>query len=146
MKTSFRTFCISAGVSVALAFFYFIFFLNHVSPNEFGVAYNSNTGEIFEQDVGWHRTSPFVLVHYIPTTVINCSLGQGRVGGSSSSKVNVNRFVKFNRAKTKEFVATQGFQYWGFPNVLYGYVYSGKHFSFITDVTKEMETDVVSSK
>jgi hypothetical protein len=109
-------------------FLVYLLFWNHVDYNEIGIAYNSRTGELNKQDVGWHFTPPWVKVTYIPTIPI-------RVEFDQYSKFVLPKLVKFNPEHYKDFVNIEGFRYYGeIKWVFRQYAYSGRQWSFLEEV------------
>lgn len=102
------TLAISA-LSVVLLFY--IFCVNHVNPNQYGVAYNKADGQISQQAIGWHITAPWVKATTISDlpTVIDVS----QTGYSSSRLRFVPKFIKLRIKKEyiEDFFADTGFQY-----------------------------------
>lgn len=116
-----------AAVLIASLTTYF-FFWNHVDYNEIGVSYNSMTGELNKQEVGWHFTPPWVRVTYIPTIPI-------RVDFDGYSRFLLPKLVQFNTEYYKEFIKVEGFHYFiDFKIELREYVFSDKKWDFIIEL------------
>ena len=118
-----------AAVLIASLTTYF-FFWNHVDYNEIGVSYNSMTGELNKQEVGWHFTPPWVRVTYIPTIPV-------RVDFDGYSRFLLPKLVQFNTEYYKEFIQVEGFHYFtDFRYELREYVFSDKKWNFIIELNK----------
>jgi hypothetical protein len=107
--------------------FYFAF-LNHVSVNEVGIAYNSISGEIKEQrHPGFYVTSPATIVGYLSTLPTKVTI-------PSDAKIINSKIVKFNPDYLNEFIKDQGFK-WGLSNsqesIFLGFAYSGKKYPWL---------------
>lgn len=108
----------------------YLFFWNHVGYNEIGVSYNSMTGELNKQEVGWHFTPPWVRVIYIPTIPI-------RVDFDRYSRFLLPKLVQFNTKYYKEFIQVEGFHYFfDFSMVLREYAFSDNKWDFIIELNK----------
>lgn len=133
---------LSLFVAAVLLLFY-LGFLNYTEPTEIGIARNIFTGEMWVQEGGgWHSTPPWIRVARIdirPMRVVITTAGRG-----FSAKL-----VRFNPKVWREFVDTEGFRYWwwanrisfnfgydeeyrGMKDILRGYAYGVKSYSFIT--------------
>lgn len=114
-------------------FISYCLFLNHVDYNEIGISYNSWTGEIKKQEVGWHITSPLVRVTYVPTIPI-------RVEFDMYSRFVLPKLVKFNPEYYKEFIQIEGFHYIQDCHYLFKqYAYSDKKWVFLDEVKSEVK-------
>ena len=128
--------CLAAALVIA---FYF-FFTNHIGIQEFGVAYDSWTGEVTIQKTGWHITGPQVQVAPVSTLPIQVCLNSG-------ARLLNCKLVRFKESGIQDFVKEQGFHYYGntswgqqngcasscagMANILKGYAYSGKPWPFL---------------
>lgn len=141
---------ILTGIIGFIGFFLFwLLCLNHLAPNEFGVAYNSMNGEVSVQDEpGWHLTSPMVRVATIDTRPFQVCMGGSRI-------LNC-KLIRFKKEGVKEFVRVQGFEYWSHPQqmcsnigseqqrcsglaaTLMGYAYTDPNVPFL-EVIEEMK-------
>jgi len=106
-------------------------FLNHVSINEIGIAYDSVDGSVVKQQTaGWYMTHPLVLVTYVRTVPFKVEI-------PSTAKVIVARMVAFNPDGLDEYIRLQGWSYnldSDLPNIMLGYAFSGTQYSFLTVV------------
>ncbi len=127
---------------LAVLMLFYLVFVNYTEPTEIGIARNFVTGKMWCQtNAGWHLTSPVTRVAKIdtrPRRVVVSSAGHGY-----SAKL-----VQFDPQGWEEFVATEGFSYYwwynrfsfnggyheehrGMADILRGYAYSAKRYSFI---------------
>ncbi len=119
---------------VAFAVGLFLFYclcLNHVSINEVGIAYDSRDGTVAIQHPGWHRTHPLVRATYINTQPFRVDLSMGSQRETRVLNVKLARFVP---EYAKEFVAIEGFHYYGGTSNAYmfaPYAFSGKTYPFL---------------
>lgn len=115
-----------AGIA---AVFYYFGFLNHVSINEIGVAYDSTDGSITVQHPGWHITSPLVLATTISTLPFRVEINNG----VHTTRVLNVKLVRFVPEHVKDFISTQGFDYMsGSQNQIFcPYAFSGKTYPFL---------------
>lgn len=123
------------GASLVVGFFLFYFlFLNHVSVNELGVAYNASNGNMVAQEhPGWYLTSPLTRVAYL-------NLLPERVEIPSSAKVINAKMVRFKKEGWREYVEIQGFGYdlnTTQSSAMLGYAFSGKDWPFL-EITEEL--------
>ena len=134
----------SISIAVIISFIligliFWIFCLNHVEVNEFGVAYNSYSGNVYVQKrPGWYQSNVFTKVAYISTVPIKVTI-------PSDAKVIVSKMVKFNINGVNEFIQLQGFSYsmnMNMENILLGYAFSGNKYSFF-DVLQETTTETL---
>ena len=120
------------GVLTALAILgvllFYVGWLNHVSINEIGIAYDSKDGEVWTQnDPGWYLTNPLVLVTYIPTLPF-------RVTIPSTARVINAKIVRFNVDGVSDYIRLQGWEYQmrsDMESAFLGYAFSGQHFPFL---------------
>ncbi len=120
---------ISTGAALGVVLLFYLLFLNHVDINEVGVAYDSTSGKITKQGPGWHVTHPLVR-----TTTISLLPMKVEVNPGSSARVINVRLVRFVPEHLDEFIAAQGFAYYGngsMPYLLAPYVFSNKSYPFI---------------
>lgn len=106
---------------------YWMLFLNHVSINEVGVAYNMISGEVTVQDrPGWYRTSPTTVVASISTLPFKVSV-------NSSATVINEKVIRFKPEGVQEYIRLQGFSWvqTNFENIMMGYAYSGRKWPFL---------------
>ena len=115
---------------------FWLFFLNHVDINEVGIAYNSRTGEIHQQPVGWHITNPWVKTSALPIIPVRVEIYSGTTRGS---RFIPPKLVVFKPEHLEEFIKIEGFRWYGAQS--YGiegmfaqYVYSGKEWSFLQEI------------
>ncbi len=131
---------------LAIMMFYLLF-LNYTEPTELGIARNKITGETWIQETGgWKITKPWVLVSVIDLRPI-------RVAVHSSGHGYCAKLVQFDKNYWKEFIATEGFRYYwwgnrfsfnsgydeeyrGMKDLMRGYAFSSKKYSFIKILTE----------
>jgi hypothetical protein len=122
--------------------FYFLF-MNYTTFTEAGIMRNEMSGETqLQGHAGWHMTAPWVLVARIDTR-------PAKVCITSASHAYNCKLAQFNISAWQDFVATEGFRYYwwanrislnmgygeeyrGFHDLLRGYAFSAKKYSFIT--------------
>lgn len=127
MKKLITGICVLLGLAAIGGLGFYTFWLNHVSLNEVGVAYNSANGEMRTQATGWHITSPMVRVTYLPTVPIE-------VDTFHSSKVITAKIVCLNTNGIHELIRLQGFSYelgTSFKSIMTGYAFSGNKYPFL---------------
>lgn len=145
-----------SSISLVSLFFFWIFFLNHVDPQEVGITYNSSTGDIsLQSQPGWHETSFWVRETSVSTLPYQVCLYAGvRVGSCK-----MVRFVATPQS-IKDFVSDQGFhsynsgnggsascatidqQCYGVPAILMGYAFSNQKRSFYEVMSNEQLSPV----
>jgi hypothetical protein len=126
--------------------FYLLFF-NYTEPTQFGIARNKITGKMWIQEGGGvYLTWPWVWVVRVDTKPIRVAVVSGGRGYSA-------KLVQFEKRGWKEFVAVEGWRYYwwsnrisfnlgyddeyrGMKDILRGYAYGAKSYSFMT-VLKE---------
>lgn len=128
MSTKQKILAIVGGSIIVGSFLFYLLFLNHVSVNEIGVAYNPVNGSVTKQEhAGWYFTNPLVRVSYLSTLPIKVTI-------PSQARVIVQKLVRFKPAGLNEYIELQGFSY-GLnsdqENVLLGYAFSGQDYSFM---------------
>ena len=131
-----RTTNIILGGFAAL-FIFWVVFLNHVDINEVGIAYNSRTGEIHKQEVGWHVTPPWVKTSTLPTIPIRVEIFAGT---TRESRFILPKLVIFKPEHLEEFIKIEGFRWYGMYSVeqiFAQYVFSGKKWSFLEELKIE---------
>lgn len=136
-------------VLVGAPILFYLIFLNHIEPDDVGIARNVISGQMWLQKAGWHVTAPWTFVARVgvnPVRVVVPTAGRG-----FSAKL-----VQFNPEAWREFVATEGFRYYwwanrfsinfgcreehrGMRSILLGYAYSAKRYPFVT-VLEEYQT------
>ena len=110
-------------------FFFWLLWLNHVSINQVGIAYDSWDGKVTVQDQpGWYKTNPFTFVAKISTLPIKVKIP------SDAAVINM-KVVKFKKEGVEDYIRLQGF-HWivsdsELENILLGYAYSGQKWSFL---------------
>ena len=123
-----KVFCVTLTAVVILVFFFWVFFLNHVSVNHIGIAYDSMGGKVtIQKTPGWYVTSPFTKATYIRTTPITVTIPSG-------AKIIISKVVRFKPEGVESYIRLQGFGYGmdsNLENVLLGYAFSGKKYSFL---------------
>ncbi len=129
------------GLIPALPLLVYFAFLNHVEPNEAGLARNHITGDIWVQHAGWHSTSPWTWVARIKTNPI-------RVGVPTAGRGYSAKLIQFQPEYANDFLQQEGWRYYwwnnrvsfnlgnkdeyrGFKNIMLGYAYSKQKFPFI---------------
>ncbi len=134
---------IGSAVCLFVALFsFYIFCLNHVSPNEIGVAYNSWDGSLKIQPVGWHRTSAMVKVTCLPTIPVQVDINQGL---NYDRRVITAKIIQLNTNGIVELIKLQGFSYHlgaSFQYIMSGYAYSGKQYPFL-DIIQEANQEQI---
>ena len=134
---------VTAWCAPFFLFFFWLFFLNHIAVQEIGISYNSWNGRIVVQEQpGWYITNIFVRVASVSTLPIQVCLNSG-------ARILNCKLVRFKKEGVEEFVRDQGFHYYentnwgwgdvtnctpsciGLPNILKGYAYSGRRYSFL---------------
>ena len=124
---------IGAGIFLTIVLMFYCLFLNHISINEVGIAYNSIGGKIWIQSrPGWYLTAPTVDVATITTLPMKITI-------PSEAKVINTKIVRFNPAGIDEFIRMQGFSYYsnqGLENIFLGYAFSGQKYPFL-DILQE---------
>lgn len=124
---------------------FWILCLNHIAPQQIGVAYDSINGEVsVQQKPGWYVTHPFVQVASVDTRPFQVCLNAG-------ARILNCKLIKFNPEGASEFVKLQGFHYWNgpgsscnncntseFARIMMGYAYSERQYPFI-DVLEEIK-------
>ncbi len=125
----------------ALGSIYFPF-INYLEPFEEGIAWNFVKGELRLQNKGWNFTSPFVLVARVDSRPV-------RICVTTAGRGFNCKLVQFEPSAYKEFTATEGFYYYwwanrisfnfgydeeyrGMRDLLRGYAYGVKQYSFVT--------------
>ena len=134
---------ILALIVAAVFFLFYLGFLNYTEPTEIGIARNIFTGQMWVQEGGgWHRTPPWVRVARIDIRPVRVAITTAGLGYNA-------KLVQFNTKEWREFVDTEGFRYWwwanrisfnfgydeeyrGMKDILRGYAFGVKHYSFIT--------------
>ena len=128
-----KTTNIILGGFVAL-FIFWLGFLNHVDINEVGIAYNSRTGELHKQNVGWHVTPPWVKTSALPTIPLRVEVYSGT---TMRTRFILPKLVQFKPDHLEEFVKTEGFKWYGASSIeliFAQYAFSGKKWSFLEEV------------
>ncbi len=127
-------------VSLGFLLFY-LSCLNHVEPATIGLARNLASGEISIQEAGWHCSPPWVKVARVDTRPMRVSVDSAGHGYNA-------KLVQFDTANWQDFIQTEGFYYYwwanrfsfnfgydeehrGLKDILRGYAYSAKKYSFI---------------
>lgn len=127
----FFKFLIAMDIIILFPLGFYVHFLNHVSINEVGVAYDSSSGEVSTQDTpGWYLTGPLVLVTYVPTVPFQVTI-------PSSAKVINSKIVRFNISGLDEYIRLQGWEYQmgrDIKSSFLGYAFSGQKFPFMVIV------------
>ena len=130
-----------AGSFITGLFLFYLLFLNHVTVNELGIAYNSSSGTMTAQEhPGWYLTSPLTRVAYL-------DLKPMRVDITSTAKVINARIVVFQKNYWRDYVALQGFGYdlsTTQESTMLGYAFSGKEWPFLK-ITEELSQTTVSN-
>lgn len=126
---------------LTLPFLFYLGFVNHIEPSEIGLARNEFDGTIQLQSAGWHLTPPWFRVSPIDTRPMRVTVPSAGRGYSS-------KLVRFDPSHYREFLETEGFRYYwwanrfsfncsydeeyrGFRDIVRGYAYSSKKYSFI---------------
>lgn len=129
-------------IFLAIIMFFYLGFLNYTEPTEVGIARDLLSGETWLQEGGgWHSTALWVQVACVDIRPM-------RVSVTSAGRGYNAKLVQFDVQHWKEFVETEGFRYYwwanrfsfnfgydeeyrGVKDILRGYAYSSKHYSFI---------------
>lgn len=125
-----------------VTFFFYLGFLNYTEITEIGIARNLVSGKMWTQEGGgWHLTAPWVLVAKVDTRPLRVAITTAGHGFNA-------KLVQFQTDNWQEFVQTEGFRYWwwanrisfnlgyeeeyrGMKDLLRGYAYDVKHYSFV---------------
>ena len=129
---------IISSVVAFLCLSFYILFLNHVDVNEIGVSYDSMSGRIQKQEVGWHVTPPWVKATTIPTVPLRVEIVAG-------SRFILPKIVKFNPEHLEEFVKVYGFHYYGgqgVGHVFAQFAFSGHKYSFLDEITEAQSLEI----
>lgn len=139
----------SVALAIALPLAFWAMFLNHVDQYEAGIAWNFATGDMWQQEAGFHLTMPWVLVTDVDTR-------PQRVCITSAGHAAFNcKLVQFRPAAWREFIRVEGWRYYwfanrlslnvgyreeyrGFRDILRGYAFSAERYQFI-DVLEDYE-------
>lgn len=124
-----------------LLFISYLTFFNHVDVTHVGIARNRVSGETWLQQPGWYLTAPWTQIARIDTRPMRVTVTTAGHGFSA-------KLIQFQVAGWKEFVTTEGFHYYwwynrisfnfgykeeyrGFRDIMRGYAYGAKQYSFI---------------
>lgn len=135
-------------IPLLVLFLFYLFCLHFTEPTEIGIMRNEFTGEVTRDKAGWNLTVPWVRVAKMDTRPM-------RVCITSTTRGYNCRLVEFVPEAYQEFVRTEGFRYYWFANrfsfnwgyseeyrgvkdILRGYGYSAKPYSFVR-VIREYE-------
>lgn len=114
----------------ALMLLFYILCLNHISFNDFGVSYNSISGELkIQERAGWYITSPFTQVSTFPKNAFIVSLNM-----NNNSTVINSKVIRLRPENFIDFIKREGFHYaYGndFKYFMNNYAYSSTNWSFI---------------
>lgn len=130
MKNPFLALIVTIAVLFSIAISYYLLFLNHVSINEIGIAYDSTTGEIHTQPPGWHHTGFLTRATTISTLPFKVEISYQ---GYATRVLNVH-LVRFVPEHIEDFIKMNGFEYYGNSTmsiVMMPYVFSGKSYPFL---------------
>lgn len=102
--------------TITLIFIFFAFWLfciNHVSPNEIGIAYDRTNGKISVQQIGWHITAPYVKATTISDLPKAISLTSDNYNNVSSFGIYPPKFVqlRIKPEMVEDFFHDIGFKY-----------------------------------
>lgn len=128
-------------ITISVLVFVRLGFLTYCEPTEIGVARNLVTGTTHVTKKGWQFKCPWVLVPHIDTRPMRVSVDSAGHGYSA-------KLVRFVPEEWESFVRTEGFYLWWFANrmsfncgyrdehrgikdILRGYAYGGKKYSFL---------------
>jgi len=120
--------------ALVAAFAFWLFCLNHVDINEVGIAYNSRTGEIHQQPVGWHVTAPWVKTSALPIIPIRVEIYSGT---TIKNRFILPKLVVFKSEHLEEFIKIEGFRWYGAYSIelmFAQYAFSGKEWSFLEEI------------
>lgn len=145
-----RTVAAIAAIVMGIISLPFLFVLNYLEPHQRAITWDVFGGEMALQDhPGWHARKPWVMV----TTI---DIRPARVCITSSARAALNcKLVRFVPDHYEEFIEVQGFgfywwsnrlsfnsgyreEYRGMNDLLRGYAFSAKQYSFI-EVLEEYE-------
>lgn len=128
MQTTFKCGLWFIALLIAAFFLFYLPFVNHVSANHIGLAYDSLSGEVHMQQPGFHVTAPTTLCTTLTTLPFRVSIP------TNARLVNM-RMVRFKPEGFKDYIATQGWEYLGneseFQNIMLGYAFSDQEWSFM---------------
>jgi hypothetical protein len=136
---------------LAFVLLFYLSFLNYTDLTQVGLARNWFNGKMWLQERGgWHVSAPWVWVTRIDTRPM-------RVAITSAGRGYSAKLVQFNPQAWREFVQTEGwYYYWwynrfsfnfgyreeyrGMRDIMRGYAYGVKRYSFIT-IIEEYQTE-----
>ncbi len=127
---------------------FYVGFVNHIEPNQIGLARNHASGETWVQTASWHLTPPWVWVSRVESNPI-------RVGVPTAGRGFSAKLVRFLPEKADDFLNREGWRYYwwdnrisfnfghadeyrGFRNIILGYAYAKDPHSFL-EVIEEYE-------
>ena len=142
MDKSDKIVLVTITVITSLILFWTLF-LNHIAPQQIGIAYDSVNGEVsVQRHPGWYLTHPLVQVASVETRPFQVCLNAG-------ARILNCKLIRFNPDGANEFVKLQGFHYWNggtcnncntteFSRIMMGYAYSERTYPFI-EVLEEIK-------
>lgn len=138
-----RKLSIAGMLICAVLLLFYLFCVHYTDQYQIAIVRNLRTGELYcDTQAGIHFTAPWVQAARIDTR-------PARVCITSASRAFNCKLVQFEPAYYREFVAVEGFRYywwanrisfnWGYSDeyrgmkdILRGYAYSLKRYSFVT--------------
>ncbi len=133
-----------------LLFLLWLMFFHYTEAYQLGVRWNVTTGEIStDETAGYHLTPPWVFVAQIDKRPM-------RVCITSAGRSFSCQLIQFVPENYKTFVETEGFRYWwwanrisfnlgyseeyrGIKDLLRGYAYGAKKYSFVVTIKEYQE-------
>ncbi len=129
-------------IPLVLIFLFYLGFLNYTEPTEIGIARNFVTGET------WLQAGGGLYITVLWVAVAKIDIRPMRVSVTTAGHGFSAKLVQFNPHGWKEYVQTEGFRYWwwanrlsfnfgyseeyrGMKDILRGYAYGVKSYSFI---------------
>ena len=140
----------AGGVFLTLAFLFWLAFVHYTENYQKGIQWNLLTGELsIDAKEGLRVTPPWVLVSRVDTRPV-------RVCITTAGRAFNCRLIQFVPEAWHEFVAVEGFRYWwwanrisfnfgyteeyrGMKDLLRGYAYGVKQYSFVKTLKEYQE-------
>ena len=88
---------------------FYVGFVNHIEPNQIGLARNHASGETWVQTASWHLTPPWVWVSRVESNPI-------RVGVPTAGRGFSAKLVRFLPEKADDFLNREGWRYYWWDN------------------------------
>jgi len=140
----------STIIGIVVAFLFYMGFVNYNEPTQIGIARNHISGEMWIQEGGGlYFTPPWVWVARVDTRPMRVSVASAGHGYSA-------KLVQFDKKGWREFVELEGWRYYwlanrlsynfgydeehrGVKDILRGYAYSPKKYSFLVIMEENIE-------